>query len=45
MKLLQQNIKVLCFITLCGCIGYGLGNPIAGAVCGLAIVSLVTIVL
>jgi len=45
MKLLQQNMKPLCFITICGCIGYGFGNPTAGAVFGLAIVALVTLVL
>jgi hypothetical protein len=45
MELLQQNIKALCFITLCGCIGYAFGNPTAGAVFGLAIVSLVTVLL
>jgi hypothetical protein len=45
MKFLQQNIKPLSLITICGCIGYGLGNPTAGAVFGLAIVSFATLVI
>ncbi len=43
-KLLQQNIKALSFITICGCIGYAFGSPTAGAVFGLAIVSFATLV-
>ena len=45
MKFLQQNIKPLSLITICGCIGYAFGNPIAGVIFGIATVALVTLVL
>ena len=43
MKFLQQNIKPLSFITLCGCAGYFLGNPMTGMAVGIAIVASVTL--
>jgi len=45
LQLLQQNIKPLSLITICGCIGYAFGDPIAGIILGIAIVALVTLVL
>jgi len=45
MKLLQQNIKPLSLITICGCIGYAFGNPAAGIILGIATVALITLVL
>ena len=45
MKFLQQNIKPLSLITICGCIGYAFGDPIAGIILGIAIVSFATLVI
>ena len=43
MKLIAENIGVLSLVTICGCIGYFLGNPLKGVVTGIAIVATVTL--
>ena len=45
MKYIQQNIKPIAFVTLCGCIGYLLGSATTGAVIGLGCIALVTLFL
>jgi hypothetical protein len=45
MKFIEQNIKPIAFVTLCGCIGYLLGSATVGAVIGLGSVALVTLFL
>ena len=45
MKYIVENLKALSLITICGCIGYFIGNPMNGIVIGIAIVAAATLLL
>jgi hypothetical protein len=44
MKYIVENIKPIAFVTLFGCIGYFFGSATTGAVIGLSLVALITLI-